>query len=183
MSTPQIPKPGKLILSILSAKWELFWPGLLSTLEKKMGRVDYQSELIPFTETRYYDEELGTPIFRRILSFSPLVPLDILPEIKLWTNSIENEYAQTTNSTPGNKRIFNLDPGILTHERLVLATGKNFTHRIYLRDGIWADLTLIFTKGDFQNLPWTFPDYASEKVKIHLRKIREQYHKECIKNG
>ena len=170
MSTPRIPKPGKLILSILSARWEKFWPELLPVLEKKMGKVDYQSELIPFTETRYYDEELGTPIFRRILAFSPLVPLDILPAIKLWTNTIENNYAQHQ------KRIFNLDPGILTHERLVLATGKNFTHRIYLRDGIWADLTLIYTKGDFQNLPWTFPDYASEKVKVHLRKIRELYH-------
>lgn len=169
MSTPRLPLPGKLILSVLGSNWDLFWPDLNRQLRECYGPFDYESEQIPFTETSYYDQELGTPIYRRFIAFEHLLPLERLPEIKTATNALEN--AAKINE----KRIFNLDPGFITHERLVLATGKNFTHRIYLGKKIWADLTLIFTRGDWQNLPWTFPDYASEKTKIHLRRIREIY--------
>ncbi|SDN58914.1 protein of unknown function [Desulfonauticus submarinus] len=169
MSTPKIPSPGKIFLSILSAKWEKFWPALLLTLEKKWGKADYLSDLIPFSQTKYYDAELGTPIFRRVLSFSNLIPLDQLVSLKQFTNQLEQLNLQNNN------RIFNLDPGIITYERLVLATGKNFTHRIYLKEGIFADLTLIYTKGKWQTLPWTFPDYATHEMQQHLTNIRNIY--------
>ncbi|WP_028575447.1 DUF4416 family protein [Desulfonatronovibrio hydrogenovorans] len=172
MSIPTIPKPGKPFLSILSSKWELFWPALQKKLEEHLGPADYLTDPFCFTETSYYDDELGLPISRRILSFDRLCQLDSLVWTKLFTNTLEQEH------TLKGKRIFNLDPGILSMERLVLATGKNFTHRIYLGQGIWADLTLIFTKGDWQDLPWTFPDYKSEKIKTHLRTIRNRYHQQ-----
>ena len=69
----------------------------------------------------------------------------------------------------------NIDPGYLLLERFVLATGKNFTHRIYLGGGIYADLTLIYTRGDFQALPWTYPDYADPRMIRHLNQIRHRY--------
>ncbi|MDQ7032733.1 MAG: DUF4416 family protein [Desulfonauticus sp.] len=169
MSIPQIPLPGKIFLSILSSKWDLFWPDLLYSLEKKWSQADYISELIPFTQTKYYDKELGTPIFRKILSFSKLLPLDKLVDLKKMTNEFEQKTSQQ------GQRIFNLDPGFITYERLVLATGKNFTHRIYLKDGIFADLTLIYTKGKWQTLPWTFPDYSTDLLQIHLTRIRNLY--------
>lgn len=175
MSTPKIPLPGKIFLSILSAKWDEFWPELLEILIQKWGKNDYLSEPIAFTQTEYYNAELGTPIFRRILAFKTLVPLDSLAKLKLFTNSLEQKYASQ------NKRIFNLDPGLITYERLVLATGKNFTHRIYLQEGIFADLTLIYVKGKWQDLPWTFPDYRTTLVKEHLTQIRNIY-KEQIEN-
>ena len=175
MSHPETPGPGKLFLSILSSRWELFEEELLPALSLRFGRVDFESPFIPLTETDYYNQELGTPIFRRIYTFYPLVELNRLPEIKLVTNSLEQDWLRD------DKRLFNLDPGLLTLERLVLATGKNFTHRIYLDKGIWADLTLIFTKGDWVDLPWTFPDYASEKIKTHLREIRTSYRKQLQK--
>ncbi len=172
MSLPTIPEPGKLFLSILSSRWESFWPGLKADLEQHFGKTDYMSDPISFTETSYYDRELDTPIFRRILTFEPLFKLDSLVSVKLATNTLENRFKRER------KRIFNLDPGLITLERLVLATGKNFTHRIYLAQGIWADLTLIFTKGDWKDLEWTFPDYSSEKIKEHLRIIRKRYHRQ-----
>ncbi|MFP4107926.1 MAG: DUF4416 family protein [Desulfonatronovibrio sp.] len=172
MSIPLIPRPGKLFLSILSSRWELFWPDLLDILEQKFGKTDYLTDQIPFTETSYYDRELGTPVSRRLLTFNPLVELDRLADVKLITNGLEESFKKDSN------RIFNLDPGLITLERLVLATGKNFTHRIYLGRGIWADLTLIFCRGDWQDLDWTFPDYSSEKIKTHLRTIRSRYHEQ-----
>jgi hypothetical protein len=117
MSTPCRPLPAKLIMSVLAAKWDRFWPEVKSTLEQKFGKSDYESEYIPFTETSYYDSELGKPIFRKILAFERLLEQNRLPEIKLATNTLEEAYSRE------GKRLFNLDPGFITHERLVLATG------------------------------------------------------------
>lgn len=169
MSTPRVPAPAKAILSVLSSQWENFWPELLPRLENLLGTVDYQSPLIPFTQTSYYDQELGTPITRRLLSFAQPLEMDQLPGIKLATNELEKQWIDN------GSRLFNLDPGYITQERLVLATGKNFSHRIYLNQGIWADLTLIFHKGNWFDLPWTFPDYATLEIKEHLTHIRDMY--------
>lgn len=119
--------------------------------------------------TGYYDGELGTPITRRILSFGRPLAMDALAEVKLATNALERQWERD------GRRLFNLDPGYINQERLVLATGKNFTHRVYLSRGIWADLTLIFQKGDWFDLPWTFPDYAEPEMKGHLTRLREMY--------
>ncbi|PIE69336.1 MAG: GTP-binding protein [Deltaproteobacteria bacterium] len=170
MSKPTIPLPVKPVLSILSARWDRFWPGLRRILEERLSPIDHISETIPFTQTTYYNKELGTPITRRLISFEKLMPMDELPNIKLWTNTLENNHAD-----PQGNRLVNLDPGYLNQERLVLATGKNFTHRIYLREGIWADLTLIFQRGAWVDLPWTFPDYATAEIKKHLTRIRTAY--------
>jgi len=95
--------------------WGEFWPGLLEELEAELGPADGVSEEFAFDRTGYYDEELGTSITRRIIEFK----------------SLEGRYELK------GKRLFNLDPGFVTMQSLVLVTGKNFSHRIYLKDGIW----------------------------------------------
>ena len=92
--------------------------------------------------------------------FQDLVEQIALAEIKRHTNSIEQTYALE------GKRQLNLDPGYLLYERFVLASGKNFTHRVYIGNMIYADLTLIYQKGAFQTLPWTYPDYAEARSQI-----------------
>ena len=169
MSTPKTPDPGLLIISILSASWDQCWPGVLEELEARFGPADGVSEEFAFDETGYYDEELGTPITRRIIEFETLRSLDELADIKLFTNSLESR------SGSAGKRLFNLDPGFISMQSLVLATGKSFSHRIYLKDGIWADLTMIWQKKQWVEFPWTFPDYAGEAMKSRLTKLRLSY--------
>ncbi|MFP4070944.1 MAG: DUF4416 family protein [Desulfovibrionales bacterium] len=176
MSVPRTPHPAQLVVSMLSSRWDEVWAGCRALLEERFGPLDYETGLIPFTHTSYYDQELGTPLFRRLLGFSRLVPQETLPDIKLWTNGLEQEYLLQ------GQRTINLDPGLLTLERLILATGKNFTHRVYLRDGIWADLTLIFQRGGWRTLPWTFSDYADHRLQRHLTAMRKRYD-EKIKNS
>jgi hypothetical protein len=173
VSTPKHPAQAQLFLSVLSARMDDLWEGFRHTLVERFGPMEYLSDPFSFAETEYYDDELGTPILRRIIGFERLVEQDSLPGIKLWTNALEMAWASS------GKRLFNLDPGLLTLERLVLATGKNFTHRIYLGAGIWGDLTLIYTKGDWQTLPWTFPDYAGPVMREHLDRIRVLYAGKC----
>ncbi|QLA15357.1 DUF4416 family protein [Desulfolutivibrio sulfoxidireducens] len=170
MSIPVEPCPAMAVLSVLSASFEAVWPRLLPELESLFGPPCRVSDLLPFDFTTYYDRELGRPIFRRVLGFSRLVPQDALAGLKLATNALEAAF-----SRPDGRRLANLDPGLLTQERLVLATGKNFGHRIYLKDGIFADLTLVFQKGSWQILPWTFPDYRSQALQAELSVLRERY--------
>jgi hypothetical protein len=112
---------------------------------------------------------MGAPLFRRMLSFQEHIRQNGLVDVKLATNGIEREYAV------GNKRRVNLDPGYLVHERFVLATGKNYSHRIYLDRGIYADLTLVYRRGAFEALPWTYPDYAHHDLMSFLERVRKKY--------
>jgi hypothetical protein len=133
------------------------------------GPVDLISPWLSFDYTSYYEPEMGAPLFRRILSFKTLIAQEDLPAIKHGTNRLENDHADA-----GHRRI-NIDPGYLLLEKFVLATGKNFSHRIYIGEKIYADLTLTYTKGAFQTLPWTYPDYASAEIRQFLLQVRHKY--------
>ncbi|MDZ7761952.1 MAG: DUF4416 family protein [Desulfovermiculus sp.] len=172
MSQPQVPPPAQLVVSVLSSRLLQIWPEVERALQAKWGQLDFVSEPFPFTQTHYYDQELGTPIMRRLISFQQLMEQDRLPDIKLATNALEDTWRDDAGC-----RQVNLDPGLLCLERLILGTGKNFTHRVYLGQGIFADLTLVYQKGGWQSLPWTFPDYAGEHIQDLLTRMRVSYKK------
>jgi hypothetical protein len=98
-----------------------------------------------------------------------LIQQDALADIKCLTNDLEGEFSKE------GKRLVNIDPGYMVPERFVLATGKNYAHRVYLRAGIYADLTLIYRGGHFCPLDWTYPDYAGEAIVGFLQSIRNKY--------
>ena len=143
-------------------------------LKKKYGKIDYKTLDIDFTETDYYNDEMGDNLKTRYISFHKLVLRSILPLIKKYCCKLEYKYSSNKNGTL--KRLVNIDPGLLSLENFILATGKAYSHRIYLDKGVWADLTLIYQKENFNNLPWTYPNYQSKKIKKALLKIREIYH-------
>nr|HID59384.1 DUF4416 family protein [Desulfobacterales bacterium] len=168
MSKPKKPKQAKLVIGLFMNN-----KGLLEDvayhLAQSFGPPDIISPWFPFDHTEYYTKEMGRPLFRRMISFSKLIEQDMIPQVKLFTNQLEEAF-----SDEGKRRV-NIDPGYLVAERFVLATGKNYTHRIYLKDGIYADLTLIYHKGSFRPLQWTYPDYAQENVTRFLLTVRTRY--------
>ncbi len=168
MSKPRSPEPAKLVINCFTRDKEVL-VDVARKLSEAFGPIDIVSPWLPFEYTDYYTPEMGSPLFRRFMTFRELIQQDALADIKLFTNDLEGEY-----SAQG-KRLVNIDPGYLLPERFVLATGKNYTHRIYLRTGIYADLTLIFYKGRFRALDWTYPDYAGEPIIRFLRCVRERY--------
>jgi hypothetical protein len=166
MSKLKEPKPAKLIMALLYSRREIL-EQLYQKLADRFGRIEWKSPEFEFTHTCYYTEEMGLNLVKMLLSFEMLVNQENLPEIKLTTNSLEQEFSSA------GKRWINIDPGYLTLDRLVVATGKNSAHRIYLGNGVYADLTLVFQSGSYQPLFWTYPDYRSEKfvgIFNHLRK-------------
>ncbi|EHJ47486.1 hypothetical protein DFW101_1478 [Solidesulfovibrio carbinoliphilus subsp. oakridgensis] len=173
MSNPHEPLTAKLVCSVLAAGLPAVWPDVIAGLEDRFGPVEIAYPAVPFVHTAYYEKELGRPLFRRVLAFSCLLSQGRLRSVKLFTNGLEEALAR-----PDGSRRVNLDPGLLTQERFVLATGKNFTHRIYLGDGIFGDLTLVFQAGSWQTLPWTFPDYAAADMTAMLTDIRRRYRRD-----
>jgi len=168
MSRPQPPKPAKLVVGVLLQDRTLV-EALVDALQRLFGSTDFISRWMPFNYTRYYEAEMGAPLSRRMLSFGPLIEQASLARVKRMTNAVEKMWMHD------GKRRVNLDPGCLLLERFVLATGKNYSHRIYVGEGIYADLTLIFRSGAFQPLPWTYPDYADDGIRSFLLKVRRKY--------
>ena len=168
MSIPQKEKKVKMMSSLFSREEELIENGIIQ-METFFGPTDWISKKFIFNRTRYYEKEMGWPLYRRFISFSKLISSDSIVDIKLTTNKIENEHRFDK------KRRINIDPGYISLERLVLATGKNYIHRIYLTKGIYADLTLVFHAGTFNPLVWTYPDYADEEAISYFNMVRNNY--------
>jgi hypothetical protein len=141
----------------------------VATLEQEFGGLALRGDIRPFDRTRYYEKEMGSNLVRLFAVFRTLVEPDRLPSIKLWSNELEKQFALER------RRRVNLDPGYVAAERIVLVTGKNFTHRIYLGQGIYADLTLLFHQKSFHALPWTYPDYADPEIIGFMNNLRREY--------
>jgi hypothetical protein len=169
MSIPNDSENVKLISSLFSPDQELI-DQAIDEMELLFGPTDWISPWLFFDRTRYYEKEMGWPLHRRFISFRDLIrPQDIV-RIKLATNSIEKKYAKEDG-----KRKINIDPGYVSLERLVLATGKNYIHRIYLSDGIFADLTLTFRGQSYKPLEWTYRDYGDPVTIGYFNEVRARY--------
>lgn len=163
--------PVKLIISIFTSNEKVF-EKVTDDIEFEIGKIELISDKFEFNHTNYYEEEFGKNLFRRFIVIKPLFPRDNIAHIKIKTNNIEEKY------TLSGKRMINIDPGYLSLENFILFTTKNYTHRIYLGKGIFADLTLIYQNKEFQTLPWTYPDYSSQEVRQFLKEIRVLYKKQ-----
>lgn len=177
MSRPSIPKPVKFLVSLIAGDPHLITDAA-EELSRAYGRIDYMTACIPFTATSYYQPEMGEGLARRLITFENLLGPERLPEIKRYTDTLEARYAKSDG-----KRTVNLDPGYITLYHLILATNKKFAHRPYLRDGVYADMTLIYRKRSFHPLAWTFPDYGSPELIGILNRLRERYRMQLREGG
>lgn len=160
--------PEKLIIGVLSSSTSLS-PILLERLSGSFGEIERIDGPYPFTYTDYYKGEMGPDLQKHFAVIKQLVQPDELAGIKELTNLIEVELAE------GGKRTVNLDPGLLSSTRLVLATTKDRGHRIPIGRGLYGEVTLIFMKGEFQPLPWTYADFSTREYRMVLKDIRKSY--------
>lgn len=131
-----------------------------------------------FEQTRFYEKDMGHDLRKRILVFAPLRPADILPEVKRRTIRLEDEIAESGRFAE--KRPLNLDPGLLQLAKFLLATTKDRNHRIYLGQGIYAEVTLHFQKDQFEPWPWTYADYREDAIRNFLRDARNELHRRLV---
>jgi hypothetical protein len=178
--------PVKLFIGVLVSNSK-FIPEVEKRLTAVYGSIDHRSAVVPFDFTDYYEAEMGDLIDRVFFSFERLIEADQLPEIKRQTNQLEDELAPLLRTPNTNvKRPVNLDPGYLEQAKVILASTKNFYHRIYLGGGIFGEVTMHFKNNTYQFFPWTYPDYQSKDYQdffLRLRQIlRSQLRTMCIVN-
>ncbi|MBP7654128.1 DUF4416 family protein, partial [Candidatus Dependentiae bacterium] len=142
---------------------------VLKILSDLFGKIDFSTAPYLFKYSDYYDKEMGQTKFRQFISFENLVEMDILPDIKIKTNEIECNFSTM------DKRNINIDPGYIELGKLVLASTKNYTHRIYIGKGIFAEPTLQYFKKTYTSWPFSYPDYSDEFAVSFFNKVREKY--------
>lgn len=164
-------KPVKLIIGILAPDQNALKIAAES-LETEFGKIDLTSDVWPFNQTDYYKSQIGEHILRQFVSIEKLIDPGQLAKIKHKTNELEQKLAaQVALNVP---RPVNLDPGIIEPSKLVLATTKNYSHRIYIGDKIYAEVTLIYDKGNWNTLPYTYPDYKQKCYFDFFEKVRRR---------
>jgi hypothetical protein len=166
-STPLV----KLFVGVITGQ-----PGRLPVVETaladRFGPVALRSSLLPFDLTAYYEKEMGTGLVRQFLGFEELIEPQTLAQAKRFTNELEAWIAQMN---PGVRRPVNLDPGYVEQGKIVLASTKNHSHRIYLSEGIFAEVTLYYQDKEWRSNPWTFPDYSSGRYHGFFHELRRLY--------
>ncbi len=163
------PKPVKLIIGILAADRQCLHAGI-EALTHKLGTADFTSDVWLFDKTDYYKDQTGPHILRQFVSIEKLIDPGKLAKIKCQTNKLEQKLAKTL-ALPL-PRPANLDPGIIEPAKLVLATTKNYSHRIYIGKKMYAEVTLAFDKGNWRPLGHTFPDYRQKCYYDFFFKVR-----------
>ena len=147
----------------------------LNQLEKKFGRIEFESETFPFDHSDYYRKEMGADLNRSFVSFTSSIAQEMLREIKIFTVKLEKKFL---NDSGG--RAVNIDPGTISLANLVLASTKDYAHRIYLGGEIFAEVSMIYKDNAFRPLPWTYPDYQRLEVAEFLLRVRNNLKEEII---
>jgi len=166
--------PVKLIIGFIFKEESVFQKATV-LLKKRFGKIDFESQILPFTHTDYYAREFGKNLKRRFISFEKLVLPEDLPKIKIATNKIEQRLSS------GTSRLINIDPGYLDLAKLILASTKDYKHRMYLNRGIYAEVTLFYQEKTFNPWEWTYPDYKTNEYIAIFNHIRGIYAEQVAK--
>jgi hypothetical protein len=171
MGNASQPLKTKLFVAIMFRP-EIDINNVLKTLSNDFGPVEDSYGPIEFSFSNYYEEEMGGGLFKTYVSFGRPFDRDGLPAIKKFTNDFETKHLLN------GKRAINADPGYITKDKLVLASTKDFYHRLYLGSGIYGEVTVHFRKGKFRYFSWTYPDYMDPPFLAFLTKARAKLVKE-----
>jgi hypothetical protein len=143
---------------------------ILAKIEQTFGPIEDKTSVFDFDAfTDYYEKEMGKGLKKFFVTFYDLIEPEDFPEIKVRSNQLEKEISGQ------DKRKVNIDPGYLNLSKVVLATTKDYSHRLYLGQGIFGDLHLVFINKTFRQQPWTYPDYQQDWVIAFFNRLRTTY--------
>ena len=137
------------------------------------GPLDYESDIMPWDTTDYYRDEMGPVIYRKFIFFKELVDQGALAGVKKFTHGLEERYSLGMPS--GIRRRVNLDPGYVTEAKVVLASTKDFSHRVYIGENIYAEVTLRYSNKErsFTACDHTFFDFRTETYRLLFNTARD----------
>ncbi|KJR41324.1 GTP-binding protein [Candidatus Magnetoovum chiemensis] len=165
MGRPAEPEQALLFAGLLYADVNIF-KTVVPILEKTFGTIYLLSDELRWNYSNYYADELGQTIMRRFAIFKTIISANEIVQLKLRSNDIE------ASSSINGKRTVNIDPGYITSAKIVLATTKNYSHRIYLNDGIYGEVTLYYKHNNYVPHIFTYADYKEDDTIAFLIKGR-----------
>ena len=166
---PRDPLVKKIVALLVPRGDNRIFSEVCSLLRYEWGEPERIGPFIPFIWTNYY-EDISPELDRCFFSYPGLFRMSDLPDWKITACRLEKE--------TGDPRRVNLDPGTIDGARLLLASTKGQAHRIYLRDGIFAEVTLCRRKGKWESFFYTFPDFRSGAYFNWLEMVREDWKRE-----
>lgn len=170
MGMPVEPKPAKYFIAFLISDVALI-AAIEAEILAKLGEIDAHGLVTPWTKSKFYEKEMGANLWRGFWSLQPLRSPEKLAAAKLQSQNIEDRFRDPMS---GGRRV-NLDPGYLDTLKVVLASTKNASQRIYLNSGIYAEATLFYHHGAFHGLPYTYPDYLTPQATEFFTQVRSIY--------
>ena len=169
MKKIRIPRLVKPFAAVMAGETALIEQAV-EKLSKILGQVDLASQVYDFDFTDYYLKEMGIGLRKQFFGFEHLHPPEYLVRLKRRTAACER-----ANRAPGGGRLVNIDPGYWSDAKLVLASTKNYSHRIALGRRVFGEVTLRCHKGQIGPLEWTYPDYRTPLALEFFEKVRRKY--------
>ncbi len=163
------PVPVKYFIAVLRGTHAM--ADIEAVLQSHIGTIDFNSNDYPFDQTNYYEAEMGQGLARRLVTFTVLRSPEELAPLKILTNQLEQEHF----STASKQRTANLDIGYLDHNKLILASMKGLGQKIYLSQGVYADMVARYKSGRYQPFEWSFPDFKDGRYDAEWASIRKRY--------
>jgi hypothetical protein len=172
MARIQKASPGRLVISIVHSSRDAL-ADALTQLERRFGRVQCETIDIPHANGEEYREEMGDSLQRRFFSFENLIQRDSLVEVKEFCHRVESQLGDHIHDYTF--RTVNVDPMLVTPANLVLASHREFNHRIYLGSGVFGEVCLIWSRGKYCRLPWTDPDFCHDEAIDFFVRVRSSF--------
>ena len=170
MAQIQQVQPVKFIVGILAISEDAL-ARARELIDQRLGAIDFASDIWPFTHSNYYAKEMSDKLLRQFVSLTAPGDPSGIAELKLASNAAELADAEARGRD--SRRAINLDPGYITPAKLILATTKDYSHRVYLAQGIYAEVTLQYHKGHWEGFAWSYPDYAGPTYHHFFCQVRE----------
>ena len=163
-------RPVMLIAAVISRFEEAFdWTRNETTSD--WGKIEIESPRFDFVETGFYAETMGEDLKKQFFAYSQLIDPAKIAAAKVAANAWERKFAATSDWPVA--RPLNIDPGYITEAKLVLATTKDRDHRIYLQQGIFAEVTLHYHDRQWRGDRWTYPDYQRTDFQEFFTQCRQ----------
>ncbi len=143
-------------------------------IEDSYGPIDPQgvSEVFEFPDAASYKASMGTGLSRQFFVCEKRVEQDCLVVAK--HRAIEMERSIRQQRPAEVERPVNIDPGIINDCRIILASTKDYSHRIYRGEGIWEEITLMYRDGAYRSLPWTYRDFNNPGYHAFFEAFRDR---------
>jgi len=179
MAVPTSPLPVLRFAGLLAGSEEQLAAARFE-LGQWYGKIEDASEILPFTFTDYYADEMGPNLLRQWIRFDALFNPEHLAKCKLETNMAETLLAKQFRPAGGpaaaaGGRPINIDPGYVHRYKVILATTKDHSHRVYISEGIYGEVTLHWHQNRWTPWPWTYADYQSDAAQQFFQKARTAY--------